>query len=45
METMAGKKPRQGRSFTLAFKAEVVGLGDDVGTVLERVGLEKADTR
>ena len=37
METMAGKKPRQRRSFTPEFKAEVVALvrqpGNNAGSI------------
>jgi transposase len=49
METMAGKKPRRRRSFTLEFKAEVVALvrqpGKTVGSVAPELDLTETAVR
>ena len=49
METMAGKKPRQRRSFTPEFKAEVVALvrqpGNNAGSVAREMGLTDSAVR
>jgi transposase len=49
METMAGKKPRQRRSFTPEFKAEVVALvrqrGNTAGSVAREMGLTDSAVR
>ena len=49
METMAGKKPRQRRSFTPEFKAEVVALvrqpGNNAGSIAREMGLTDSAVR